>query len=130
MANNPLVAQLVSAGSLYLQGRWFKSIPEDKSIAFITQQVEYYTFNVGVMSSNLIECTNRDLVQLVECLVWDQVVVCSSHTISTITNTLNYFLKKMEENLTYHILGYTKEEWEAMSDTDKAIAEEKYYKKY
>lgn len=35
-----------------------------------------------------------------------------------------------DENLTYHILGYTKEEWDAMSDTDKAIAEEKYYKKY
>ena len=28
-SKNPRVAQLVSAGSLYLQGRWFKSIHED-----------------------------------------------------------------------------------------------------
>ena len=34
------------------------------------------------------------------------------------------------KDLTYLALGYTKEEWDAMSDTDKDIAEEKYYNKY
>lgn len=36
----------------------------------------------------------------------------------------------MEELLTYVALGFTKEQWDSMSDFDKEIAEELYYKKY
>ena len=33
-------------------------------------------------------------------------------------------------NYTYASLGFKKEEWDAMSDVDKEIAEEKYNSKY
>lgn len=36
----------------------------------------------------------------------------------------------MEENLTFVTLGYTEQEWNALSDFDKEIIEESYYKKY
>lgn len=36
----------------------------------------------------------------------------------------------MEENYTFITLGYTKEQWDSMSDYDKEIAEESYYKTY
>lgn len=36
----------------------------------------------------------------------------------------------MENNYTFITLGYTKEEWDNLSDFDKEIIEEIYYKKY
>ena len=59
------------------------STPRGSTFGSLAQSAEHETFNFGVDGSNPSRITNIDVVQLVECGVWDAVVAGSSPDIYT-----------------------------------------------
>ena len=59
------------------------STPRVSTFGSLAQSAEHETFNFGVDGSNPSRITNIDVVQLVECGVWDAVVAGSSPVIYT-----------------------------------------------
>ena len=53
------------------------------SVRYLSRFLEHLTFNQGVIGSSPIRITNIDVVQLVECGIWDAVVAGSSPVIYT-----------------------------------------------